>query len=402
MKLNAIVPATPDRMRSVQGRIRTDMTKDTTSVFDLPTPTVVVEEEIVLANIARIAQLAHAGDVKLRPHVKTHKSIRFAREQLTGGASGITAAKPSEAMVFIEAGIQAVTLAYPLFDPGVVHALLVAALNHGTQLRLIADSHETVAAAARASHELGVRTDVQLKVDVGLHRCGVDPISEAAIQIARAIAGDVNLRFAGLLSHAGHAYGAANAAQVRKIASEERTTMDALRERLEAAGIAVPQISVGSTPTVLLNAGFDGISEIRPGNYIFMDRTQVSLGAARPQDVALTVISSVVSTNQHFAIIDAGSKVLSSDRGAHGSERMAGFGAVTRLDDPSDEPFVVSRLSEEHGFVPHEGRRLTVGEKLRIVPNHSCAVMNLANSFSLLDASGRCEILPVDARGRST
>ncbi|TMV42338.1 alanine racemase, partial [Thioclava sp. BHET1] len=159
--------------------------------------------------------------------------------------------------------------------------------------------------------------------------------------------------------------------------------MSMLKARLEGAGIAVPQISIGSTPTVLLNAGFEGVTEIRPGNYALLDRTQVALGAAEPDEIALTVIASVISINDQFAIIDAGSKVLSSDLGAHGASKNVGYGQALRLKAPAEAPFIVSRLSEEHGFVPLEGRKLELGEKLQILPNHACPVMNRANGFAL-------------------
>ncbi|WP_127903878.1 alanine racemase [Solirhodobacter olei] len=372
------------------------------SLNDLLTPCVCVDEDRMLANIDRMADLARSSGVALRPHIKTHKSIRLARAQIALGASGITASKPAEAMVFIEAGFTAITLAYPLFHPQVVREVLAAAARHGTALRLIADSPETVAVAADASHALGQHTEVQLKIDVGLHRCGVDPYSRDAVSLALAIARAPYLAFAGILSHAGHAYASGSADAVRRIAREECATMADMRARLEAAKLEVPEVSVGSTPTVLLNDGLDGITEIRPGNYVFLDRMQISLGAARPEDVALTVLASVVSSNQQYAIIDAGSKVLSSDRGPHGSDNIPGFGIAVRLNNPSDQPFVISQLSEEHGFIAREGRPLAVGEKLRIIPNHACPVMNLTDRFVMVRTSGRCTAVPVDARCTSS
>lgn len=372
------------------------------SLVDLPTPCVCVDEGRLIANMERVADLAGRAGVALRPHVKTHKSIRLAREQIARGAAGITASKPAEAMVFVKAGITAVTVAYPLLDQGEVHALLAAASEHGVALRLIADGPETVLAAAEASRRLNLRTEVQLKVDVGLHRCGVDPTSRDALGTALAIADSAHLSFAGILSHAGHAYGAISAEAVRRIAGEERATMAAMKARLEAAGLEVPHVSVGSTPTVLLNDGFEGITEIRPGNYVFLDGTQISLGVARPEDVALTVVTSVISANPRYAIVDAGSKVLSSDRGAHGSDKLQGFGTATRLDGQPRESFTVSHLSEEHGFISLDGRSLAVGEKLRIVPNHACPVTNLTDHFVLMQGAGRWLTVPVDARGTSS
>lgn len=228
--------------------------------------------------------------------------------------------------------------------------------------------------------------------------CGVDPAGGAAQRLAQEIDDRDGLRFAGLISHAGHAYAAADAEAVRVIAEDERITMLRVAAGLERAGIAVPAISVGSTPTIWLAESFSGITEIRPGNYVFMDLTQVSLGVAARADVALSVLATVVSCNDRYAIIDAGSKVLSSDRGPHGSARLSGFGLASRLERPEDPEMTVVSLSEEHGFVEHGGRWPRIGERLRIVPNHSCTVVSLARSLAVID--GRtCESWPVDAHG---
>ena len=172
--------------------------------------------------------------------------------------------------------------------------------------------------------------------------------------------------------------------------------MVAMAERLSAADLAMPCVSVGSTPTVWAAQSFDGITEIRPGNYVFMDLTQVSLGIARRDELALSVLATVVSVNRSYAIVDAGSKVLSSDRGPHGSARLTGYGVAARLSAPDDDMIVVS-LSEEHGFVAHEGRPLTIGERLRIWPNHACTVANLSRDLTLVEGRMVVGSLRVDA-----
>ena len=239
--------------------------------------------------------------------------------------------------------------------------------------------------------------EVLIKIDVGLNRCGVDPVSTSAVKLARAIRANPSLVFAGIISHAGHAYRSAGPDEVRVIAEAERATMRAVSARIAAAGIPVPCVSVGSTPTVWLAKHFDGITEIRPGNSVFMDLTQESLGVAARSDLALSVVTSVVSVNSRYAIVDAGSKVLSSDRGPHGSTRLAGYGLALRLADGTDQMPVVA-LSEEHGFVEHQGRHIAIGERLRILPNHACTVVNLAHSLIAIDASGQLAYWPVDAR----
>ena len=350
------------------------------------------------ANLDRGARLAAAAKVTLRPHIKTHKSLKIALEQEARGAGGITASKPEEALVFLRSGLGSLTVAYPLVDRAKIARLLHEAAQRGAELTLIADSRFGVQALAGAAGEVGSTASVMLKVDVGLHRCGIDPEAPEALALATEIARTPSLAFAGLLSHAGHAYGAKGPDEVRAVARGERQLMMGLASRLSQAGLDVPRVSVGSTPTVFLNDGFEGITEVRPGNYVFMDLTQVALGVARMEDIALSVLATVVSRNDRYLIVDAGSKVLSSDRGPHGSDRIAGFGkAIPLTGGPTLLP--VSRLSEEHGFVEHGGAALPIGARLKIYPNHACPVPNLADAYVVLDGDG-FETWPVDARGK--
>lgn len=362
----------------------------------LETPAVLVDRTVLTRNVARMGTIARAAGVALRPHAKTHKSLAIGRMQRDAGATGLTVAKTAEAQVFLDGGFSDLTIAHPLVDRRKIVRILTAAGAVGARLRLIADSRAGVAAIAAAADEAGRPVDVMVKVDVGLHRCGVDPAGEAAAGLARTIAAAPRLAFAGLLSHAGHAYQADGPDGVRAAADDERRTMTGLAERLRAAGIAVPVVSVGSTPTVWLAESFAGIDEIRPGNAVFMDLTQVSLGVAEPADIALAVLATVVSVNGVHAIVDAGSKVLSSDRGPHGSARLAGYGLAARLD--GGPAMTVTGLSEEHGFVAHEGRPPRIGEPLVIVPNHSCVVANLSRVLTVVDDDGRVESWPVDAQ----
>jgi D-serine deaminase-like pyridoxal phosphate-dependent protein len=304
----------------------------------------------------------------------------------------------SEGLAFIEAGFGDVTVAYPVLDPRKIGRLLAAVARHGAAITLIVDSPHGVTAIRGAAADRSGIVDVQVKVDVGLHRCGVEPSGEAALELARRIADSPRLRFAGLLSHAGHAYAAASAEAVAEIAAAERATMLELADRIKAGGIDVPSISVGSTPTLWLNRGLEGITELRPGNYVFMDLTQVCLGVATREDVAIAVYATVVSRNETYAIIDAGSKSLSSDRGPHGSTRLEGYGMAFRTDTPDGPAMPVARLSEEHGFVLHGGQQLPVGAQVKVLPNHSCTVVNLATKMAIAGSDGDYELLPVDAR----
>ncbi len=363
----------------------------------METPAVVVDLAILKRNLARAAEMSTAYGVQLRPHIKTHKSVRIAWMQIAAGAVGITASKSTEAMKFIHAGIPSVTVAYPIIERSKIGRLLKGGTDHGVAIRFVVDSPAGVRAVAEEASLVGLTVDIQLKVDVGLRRCGVDPTAPESISIARAIADRPQLRFSGILSHAGQAYRASSTAEIRQIARAERELMFSFAQALSAAGISVPMISVGCTPTVVLHDGFDGIDEIRPGNYVFMDLTQVMLGVCQYEDIALTVLATVVSCNDLYAIADAGSKILSSDRGPHGSDKVLGYGLARRLESPGSPAMGVTHLSEEHAFIAHGGNRLRIGERLQIMPNHACSVANLAGKYAVVNESGDVEYWPVDA-----
>lgn len=363
------------------------------------TPAVLVDSDRMARNIARMAELAATGGVALRPHAKTHKSIVIANLQVAAGATGVTVAKPTEAEVFLDAGIASITIASPVLDPAKLRRVIGKARDHGADLRFIADSDAGIDVLATAAVAAGVELPVYLKVDVGLGRCGVTPGSPASIALATRLAGTAGIGFAGLLSHAGHAYRVSGPDEVRQIAVAEREAMTGFAAMVRDAGLAVAEVSVGCTPTTILNGGFDGITEIRPGNYVFMDRIQVALGAADATDVALWVVATVISVNDRFAIIDAGSKVLSSDRGPHGSTSVEGYGLAWRADAPEQAPLTVASVSEEHGFLAHERIPPKVGDRVIIMPNHACTVVNLADALSASAPDGAQQVLPVDARG---
>ena len=255
-------------------------------------------------------------------------------------------------------------------------------------------------AGVDAAENCGANLAVFVKVDAGLHRCGVTASSPRLLDLVGRIARSRQLKFAGLLSHAGHAYAAPDRAGIARIAAEERATLLRARDVISKSGVVVPEISVGSTPTVTASDNFEGITEIRPGNYVFHDGTGVRLGFATFADVALSVIVTIVSANERFFIIDAGSKVLSSDLGAHGTS-APGYGVAFQLgEEEHANPLTVIRLSEEHGFLKRGDRNLPIGTKLRVVPNHACPVANLAERLMITSGAQVVDQWPVDARGK--
>jgi D-serine deaminase-like pyridoxal phosphate-dependent protein len=372
------------------------------SLDQLDTPAVVVEHNVLLENIRWAQRVAARNGVALRPHIKTHKCFEIARLQLAAGAIGMTASKPEEARKFIDAGFNSITVAYPMVSRRKLSALLQAARQRSADLRVTIDSRLGLDVLRDAATTADYQPGVFIEIDVGLHRVGVAADSEELIRLGKEAASSPSLRFLGLLSHAGHAYGATGEAEIREIAREEARLLALARGRLAAADVAVQEVSVGSTPTVLASDCYEGITEIRPGNYVFMDRTPVRQGLITTDRVALSVVSTIVSANDDYVIIDAGSKVLSSDLGAHGTGIAAGFGIAYPLDfyrKPAGAA-AIEKLSEEHGFIPRSAISGQIGDKVRIIPNHACPVVNLADTLILVDeSSGTVDRWRVVARG---
>ena len=370
---------------------------------DLPTPQVLIDHTRAMNNIARVQALATAAGVRLRPHAKTHKSPIVARWQIDAGAVGIACAKVGEAEVFVNAGVADIRLPYPV-NPS--NAARVIPLMDRAAISIIVDHLDVVRGWSDAMQRAGRTLDVLIKVDVGFHRCGIDPNADplAFIQVVAALPG---VRLRGLLSHAGHSYHAASEDELNTIARQEAETLAGLRARAARSGIALDEISVGATPTLRFSAGQPGVTELRPGNYVYFDRTQVALGAASLDDCALTVLATVVAKHEGRIILDCGSKTLTNDL-ARGIVPAPGYGAVLAGDEDDldyareiDETLTIERLSEEHATVRVTGEtRLRPGDRVRVVPNHSCVVSNLVDVVRLVDGDRVIDTLPVAARGR--
>ena len=369
-------------------------------ITEIPTPAVLVDSSKLTRNLSRMQTAADERGLRLRPHAKTHKSPRVAAMQIERGAVGICCAKLGEAEVFADEGIADIRLPYPL-NPA--NADRVFALAERVLLSFIVDDPAVAEAWSRLAAARGVRLDVLVKVDVGFHRCGIDPLSPAAPGIVRAVAEMPGLRFRGLLSHAGHGYGASSEQGAEAVAVTEAQM---LRDLAAASGVPCAELSVGATPTARFSLDQLGLTELRPGNYAYYDRTQVALGAATWDDCALTVLARVVSRPaRDRLVLDSGSKTLTNDL-ARGFVDTAGYGAVLRdinVTEP-DTSLLIERLSEEHATIRAlQGETtLQTGALARIIPNHSCVVSNLVDRVWLVDGEQVIEQLPVAARGRIT
>ena len=373
-----------------------------TSHLELETPNILLDLGRLQANIQLIQNIANTHGVNVRPHIKTHKCLEIARQQINAGAVGITASKVDEALVFINNGISSVTVAYPLVVASKLDRLIAAAHAHDVDLRLIVDSPAGVNAIGTTAEKHQKQISIFLKIDVGLHRCGLTEDDPGLVELVQKIVQEPALNFVGLLSHAGHTYGVEDMDAARKIAQEECEILMRVQKKLESVGIEVSEVSVGSTPGTLASDSYDGITEIRPGNYVFMDRMPLRLKLIELNQIALSVLATVVSQNSDYFVIDAGSKTLSSDKGAHGMSGMEGFGLAypaNRFED-KDYKMIVAKLSEEHGFVLRKDFNLEIGAKLRLVPNHSCVVANLLDTYTVLKDGHITEQWEIAARGR--
>jgi len=356
---------------------------------DLSTPAAVVDLDVLERNIGRMATRARDAGVRLRPHAKTHKCPEIGRLQRAAGAWGLSLAKVGEAEVFVGAGFDDVFLAYPVVGEDKARRLL--ALSDRARLAVGVDSLEGARSLAQPFHAAGRTLDVVLKVDVGYGRVGVLP--ERALEVARQVAELPGLRLRGVFTHAGHGYLAESRAGVDEIARLEGERLVAAAASLREAGLPLDEVSVGSTPTAALAMRVPGVTECRPGNYVFHDASQVALGTCGVEDCALTIVATVVSVPAtDRAVVDAGSKTLSSDplRPTPGGYGQL-IGRASRIE----------KLSEEHGVVNvAPGEVFRVGERVRILPNHACVVANLHDR--LIGVSGeRVEtVLAIQARGR--
>ena len=376
------------------------------TLSELQTPAVLIEQPRVLANIDRMQEAADRRGIRVRPHTKTHKSPAVARWQIDRGAIGICCAKLGEAEVFASAGFTDIRLPYPLHPS---NAPRVLDLLERTSLSFIVDHPAVAREWSQVMSRAGRTVDVLIKVDVGFHRCGIDPDPATAVPFMTEVAALPGLNLRGLLSHAGQAYHATSEAELQQIAAQEAQMLVSLSEAARSAGVALEELSAGATPPARFSLQQDGLTEYRAGNYVYFDRTQVGLGAATLDDCALTVLATVVSKpGPDRIILDSGSKTLTSDA-ARGFSPIQGYGAVLRDTSgrPGQQPdadLIVERLSEEHATVRVAGGNTTLqpGDRVRVIPNHSCVVSNLVDQAWLVDGLRVLEPMPIAARGRIT
>ena len=357
---------------------------------ELETPTPVVDLGRMERNLDAMAAYAAAHRLALRPHSKTHKTPWLAAEQVRRGAVGVTCATPREAEVMSEA-VGDVLLAYPAI--GQAKARRVAALPSDVRLTVALDSDRAIDELASAAREAGRSVAVLVECDMGMQRVGVQTADEA-IALVRHIGKHRELDYAGITFYAGH---------IREPVDQQDEPLRALDERLGRMLDALRQarleprvVSGGSTPTASRTHEVSGVTEMRPGTYIYNDRTTAAIGACAMDDCALTVLATVVSTAvPGQAVIDTGSKSLGREplRGTDGE----GFGVILGRED-----VIVRSMSEEHGILDlsRSTWRPRVGDRIRVIPNHVCIVVHLFDVIHGLRGEVVETSWQVAARGR--
>lgn len=364
----------------------------------LETPALLLDAPRLHANIARMKTRTAALGVTLRPHVKTAKCIEVARA--TDGPDAppgpITVSTLREADQFAAHGWTDITYAVGLTPNKFAHVRRL--LDQGVALRVILDSVEAARALAVASAGWPTPVAVLIEIDTDGQRAGLPPDAPALLDIAAALVGP-GVRLDGVLTHCGGSYHCHGADALRAMAEQERAGAVRAAERLRAAGFAAPVVSVGATPTALFAAHLDGVTEARPGVFVFHDLMMEALGACTLDEIAVSVLTSVIGhrPDKGWTLVDAGWMALSRDRGLAGEFTDHGLGLVC---DAAGQPidggdWIVTAANQEHGLIAHRSgdpaRRLDapVGTLLRILPQHVCATAAQHPAYDVLDAAGQ-------------
>ncbi|MFP4249732.1 MAG: alanine racemase [Armatimonadota bacterium] len=360
----------------------------------IDTPALIVDMHKLEENILRVHRATFDAGLEIRPHIKSHKTPEIAQMQIEAGAVGITCAKIGEAEVMSTAGIHDIFIAYSLIGETKMRRL-VALAKRTPRLSIAVESLEGARQASEAFSAAGMELEVMIDVDAGAGRTGVQP--EDAVTFADQVAEMTALEIVGVMGYASHfAYSRRGDDALIEGAAEEARVIGQIAESLESAGHQMRRISGGSTPTAGRYQPECGLTEIRSGTYVFYDRNQVDIGSAPMEQVALSVLSTCISTpTDERAIIDAGTKGLSQQVG----DTSDGYGWL-----PDVEGAKVHKINDEHGFVDITSaeRPLTIGEKVAVIPARAPTCLNLYDWIYAVRDGVVEDVWRVAARGRNT
>ena len=363
----------------------------------LTTPAALLDGTRLQHNIVRMQSRISALGARLRPHVKTAKCLPVAELQLLAGAQGITVSTLKEAEVFFDAGISDILYAVCIAPAKLAQAR--ALRERGCALTVVVDS----VAAAQAVVNTGHRFDVMIEIDTDGHRAGVKPEADLLLQVGRTLhEGGTVLR--GVMTHAGASYECRSEAALQAMAEQERSRCVRAAQRLRAAGLPCPEVSVGSTPTALSAQHLQGVTEVRAGVYVFQDLVMHGVGVCSTDEIALSVLTTVIGhqATKGWVLVDAGWMAMSRDRGVPDLPLDHGYGAVCDEAGALIDGFIMGSANQEHGILCwRDGHadaamstRWPVGTRLRVLPNHACATAAQFPHYEVVAADGSLQRWP--------
>ena len=363
------------------------------SLEDLNTPSLLLERKTMRRNLQRMADRVKALGCNLRPHVKTHKSREvLAEAKALSGDFGITVSTLNEARYFAEGGTHDILYAVGMTPQKVSEA--AALMTDNVELTAITDNLAMVDLLQDAAASSSIELALLIELDVDGHRSGVDPGSDVLIAIARGIAESANLQLRGVMTHAGGSYECRSVEAIGQRAAEERDRTVAAAQRIRNAGLECPVVSIGSTPTASVVDDLDGVTEIRPGVYTFFDLFQSGLGIATLDDIALSVLTTVIGhqPEKGWVIVDAGWMAMSRDLGTGSQTIDQGYGLVCDVEGRPLGDVIVGRANQEHGILMTRDRkkdldieRFPVGSRWRVLPNHACATAGQYSNYQVIE-----------------
>ncbi len=366
----------------------------------LSTPAALLDGTRLQHNIVRMQSRISALGARLRPHVKTAKCLPVADLQMVAGAQGITVSTLKEAEVFFDAGITDILYAVCISPPKLAQAR--ALCERGCALTVVVDS-VAAAQAIVATAALGHAFDVMIEIDTDGHRAGVKPESDLLLDVGRTLhAGGAVLK--GVMTHAGASYECRSVAALQAMAEQERSRCVRAAQRLRAAGLPCPEVSVGSTPTALSAQHLQGVTEVRAGVYVFQDLVMHGVGVCSTDEIALSVLCTVIGHQEEkgWVLVDAGWMAMSRDRGVPDLPLDHGYGAVCDEAGALIDGFIMGSANQEHGILCwRDGHadaamstRWPVGTRLRVLPNHACATAAQFPHYEVVAADGSLQRWP--------
>ena len=366
----------------------------------LSTPAALLDGMRLQHNIVRMQSRISALGARLRPHVKTAKCLPVADLQMVAGAQGITVSTLKEAEVFFDAGITDILYAVCISPPKLAQAR--ALRERGCALTVVVDS-VAAAQAIVATAALGHAFDVMIEIDTDGHRAGVKPESDLLLDVGRTLhAGGAVLK--GVMTHAGASYECRSVAALQAMAEQERSRCVRAAQRLRAAGLPCPEVSVGSTPTALSAQHLQGVTEVRAGVYVFQDLVMHGVGVCSTDEIALSVLCTVIGHQEEkgWVLVDAGWMAMSRDRGVPDLPLDHGYGAVCDEAGALIDGFIMGSANQEHGILCwRDGHadaamstRWPVGTRLRVLPNHACATAAQFPHYEVVAADGSLQRWP--------